>query len=610
MPLGGSGSGTGASKASAGAVKAGEAFVEVSGDDSKLQRVLNGVIGKINAVGKVMMGVGLKSAAIMAAGLAPLVAMFKSAAEWGDSMTKASERMGATAEAASKLAYAAEQSDASLEDIVDANKKLTMSALAAADGQKEQAEAFKRLDIEAGEFLAMDADERFVLIASALEKIEDPLEQSQLLFALLGKSATKMLPLLRSGAEGLRDLYSEAARVGAVISNEDAASATRLGDTLDRTWKAVKMTFLEVGFALFGLEGALDASSGGMIAMLQNVRAWFRDNQGLIQSIGKVLATLLALSLAVTAFGFALSGAVTVIGLAVAAAKLLVAGVLALLTPIGLVTAAIVGLTVELLDDGPWQEFAETAMAAWEGIVAALKKGDLELAWKIVCATIKVIWIELMQFLEGKLEDFLSFFRNKWEDATDWLSIKLGDLGDWGSETADDIGDAFEFGWADLRDFFDDTGRGDRARAESAKARAAKIAWGDAARKKAEDDEKARLARQAREREAALAPYRDEIARLKADMNKLVARAVGRDEGLVDPMMPAEVGPMPRPAHSMLRALPAGDAVRGTFASRDYRGTLGIGPQSSIGKEQLDTQKEMLKELKEIRKKAGKPAFH
>jgi hypothetical protein len=95
----------------------------------------------------------------------------------------------------------------------------------------------------------------------------------------------------------------------------------------------------------------------------------------------------------------------------------------------------------------------------------------------------------------------------------------------------------------------------------------------------------------------------EEIKRLQEELDRLTARA--REPRPQVQNVPA---PPAAPPTTVMGARMA-DAVRGAFTSRDFRGILGVGPASSLAKDQLKVSKDQLKVLNKIEQKVGPPKF-
>lgn len=67
---------------------------------------------------------------------------------------------------------------------------------------------------------------------------------------LLGRSGTRLLPLLEGGAAGIEELPTHARSLGLTISTETAADAALLNDTLNILWRVLKQGVFVIGSAL------------------------------------------------------------------------------------------------------------------------------------------------------------------------------------------------------------------------------------------------------------------------------------------------------------------------------------------------------------------------
>ena len=418
--------------ASGDAIKAGKAFVEISADDKKFHVSIDRIIKRFASLGAFLRNTGKQFALAGAAVLVPLGASFLAAVKHADKIQDIADRMNTTTEAVSRLGYAADQSASSLEDVEASNRVLTRSAIAASQGSKDQADAFDKMSISASEFLSMEVDERFVRIAEALDGMDDPLERSKFLMALLGKQAAQALPLLKEGAEGLRALFNEAEKTGSVLRGEDAKRAAAVADLLDKSWREVKNTVFEVGLTFLGFTQDLTESSDSFSKTLKNIREWIRDNRRLIFTITALAAGLVVVGVTLFTLGVA-------IGVIVTAAEAFVA-VLKVLRTVAAITwavvtgpavifvaaiASVIAIVLALagkLDSAfsgvgdTFRSIGNTFGKMFGGIVAAIKKGDWLSAWKILQYGMYAIFLDVVALLRGKWNDFVNYFRDAFRD--------------------------------------------------------------------------------------------------------------------------------------------------------------------------------------------------
>jgi hypothetical protein len=153
-----------------------------------------------------------------------------------DEMNKAAQKFGVPIEELSRLKYAADLSDISLESLGTSLGALSKKMAAAAGGQKEAAEAFAEAGIQfknADGSLRSSSD---VLdqLAAKFAGMPDSAEKTALAMQLLGKSGKEMIPLLNGGKEALAKMKAEADTFGQVFTAEMGANAEQFNDNITR----------------------------------------------------------------------------------------------------------------------------------------------------------------------------------------------------------------------------------------------------------------------------------------------------------------------------------------------------------------------------------------
>lgn len=166
------------------------------------QKLSNG----IKTAGKWAAGI---TAGAMAVGGA-MVAAAKDTAATADTIDKASQRMGVSAEAYQELAYAAEMSGVSVGALEKAAKKLDGTDLNMEDAMAQ------------------------------IMSIEDASERAAAAADLFGESvAYEMTPLLNAGAEGMADMTKQAHDLGLIMGNEAVAQGAAMGDMFANVEKSL-----------------------------------------------------------------------------------------------------------------------------------------------------------------------------------------------------------------------------------------------------------------------------------------------------------------------------------------------------------------------------------
>ncbi|MDB5540523.1 MAG: hypothetical protein JWQ89_2250 [Devosia sp.] len=159
----------------------------------------------------------------------------KGAIDHADELGKASQKIGMSVEALSRLEYAAKLSDVELEGLTTGLRKFSQVVVqAAGNSQSGPAQVFAALGISikdaAGNLRANDAI--FADVADKLSRLEDGALKTSIAMQLFGKSGAELIPLLNSGRAGLNEAAAAADRLGITISTKTAKAAERFNDTL------------------------------------------------------------------------------------------------------------------------------------------------------------------------------------------------------------------------------------------------------------------------------------------------------------------------------------------------------------------------------------------
>lgn len=409
----------------ASAIRAGKAWIEMAIKDrvapglAAVQKKMNHWGGELAKVG------GLISAA--AGGItAPLLAAAKAFADSGSKIHDMSQATGVGAESLSALKYAAEQSGASLDDVGAAMKGMSKFSAALAGGNAAAAKTLGRLGISANDFLAASPEQKLEMVAEALKHIQDPSIKAGLAMKVLGKGGAALLPMLSEGAEGLRKMTGEARFFNLTASDEGAAKADELGDAWDRMNAVIGKVWTTIGKAL---APALTEIFTLVARIGANVIQWVNDNQALI-------AQLFQWAMVAAKVGAAL--------LAVAAAIPLITGAIAfLLSPIGLVsTALIAGAGYFGFYTETGQSVVSSLVAAFTdlytwiktvvgGVFDAIVAGKWELAGQIVIAALKVAWKSGIGGLKLLWTELKTWLLNLIASVAQKISDLLGPIGEW-----------------------------------------------------------------------------------------------------------------------------------------------------------------------------------
>lgn len=415
------------------AVKAGEAFISL-GLKPNMQKGLRAAGQQMKQAGQ---RAAMGGAAIAAAGgvvLAPLLAATNAFGEMGDKIHKMSARTGVSAEKLSQLAFAAEQSGTSIDEVGNTFFRTSRRiANAAETGAGPAARGLKLLGVNLDELSKMSPDEQFMTLADTLNGLEDQAFANQMGFEILGDSFKGLKPLMAEGSGGIKALMKEADALGRTMSKDDVDAAAAYGDAMNRVSSVVKGLKTQIGAAL---APALAEVATTFAGMAKNVVSFLKENRSTIKIVAGVAAAVIGLGGAITALGFSFIG--------IGAALTAMAGLLGfVLSPLGLIVTAIaaVGFAAEhyfgfvskainfvIERFSPLVDMWGDALTA---IVEAMSTGDLEGAWSVVMEGLEGTFLDLTASIGAYWDTAMNVLVDASAAAANAIGGIIGQLGEW-----------------------------------------------------------------------------------------------------------------------------------------------------------------------------------
>jgi len=234
-------------------------------------------------------------------------------------------------------------------------------------------------------------------------------------FAKLFGARAAGAALKLAGSEDFREMQGGLKDISGAVAKASAEMEAGPGGAWRRMLSAIESMFIDIGKSI---AGTFDDITVWIKKAATAIESWVKTNRGLVKSFTQI-------ALIVAGAGFALVGLGTIFHVAAFATGALstalwllvlplnivlgtasaIATVFAfLLSPIGLVSLALVAIGAIILNVTQiGQEFADSAIAAfrsigevfgqvWGGIVDALKAGDIKLAGRIAFAGLKTVW--------------------------------------------------------------------------------------------------------------------------------------------------------------------------------------------------------------------------
>ena len=387
-------------------IKAGKAEVEI-GIRSRIAAGAKQVEADLKKLGGKISGIGRSMATLATAASAPLAGMTLSFASAGDNLDKMSKRTGVGVKALSELAFAAEQSGASLDSVEKGIRGMQRSLLNAEMGSKAATDALTALGLSVEDVSGMSPEDQFTMIADAIAGVEDPSKRAALSMQLFGRAGSELLPMMNENADGIAKLRKEANELGRTMTEEDAKAAADLTDSMNRVKSVLVGVKNQIGAALAPamtyLADLISKTSSAIVPLI-------KENAHLVKlfaagavAVGGLGAALVTVGGLVTAAGVAIGALFSPIGLAIGG-----------ITALGFALVKYTDIGVRAIDAlktrfGPLVKDVQNAVGL---ITEALKAGDMEKAWELVSETLEMVWLDMTEEIRGAWLTMLDFILN------------------------------------------------------------------------------------------------------------------------------------------------------------------------------------------------------
>ncbi len=267
------------------AISIGDAVLKVGVDKKDFDKKMTGIGASIKKHQKAIgIGMATMGAAILAAGALSV----KTFAAMGDEVQKMALRTGFSTEALSELRHAAELSGASLQGLEKASRTLSGAILDAGYGLETYVRSFDQLGLSYEQLARLSPEDQFMAVMEALAGVENESTRAALATDLFGRAGTQLLPMLSSGAEGLKDMRQEAHDLGIVFDQEAANKAAEFQDALTKLKGSMSGVMIEIGsFIVDYIKPLVD----NITAAIKKYTAWAKEHEALDKAIkGTVLA--------------------------------------------------------------------------------------------------------------------------------------------------------------------------------------------------------------------------------------------------------------------------------------------------------------------------------
>lgn len=335
-----------------------------------------------------IMGLAVEAGAAAAA----IFAFAEHTASAGKEASLAASRAGMGVEEFQRLGFVAKKAGVDSEMLTHSLAHMNRSMYEARMGNKEALQSFIRLGggVAQSALRGAPAQVIFGQIADRIKGMNDPAKQSALAMRIFGRAGFQMLPMLKRGSAGIKELSDEADEMGVILSKDAVAASMEFKSALGEVEHRIHGIKNTIGIAL------LEPVTKVMRAMA----LWIKQNRALItQNLTSVIKGM----------GFAVTVAVKVIGS-------LIQRLNELLTPLGGVGKA-AGVAF-----GAFAIFKSLQVVSGIGH-AAQSIFDVAKAWqfmgfaamsaRVVALSIPILIGAAVLLLIAALEDIVGYFEGK-----------------------------------------------------------------------------------------------------------------------------------------------------------------------------------------------------
>ncbi len=171
-------------------------------------------------------------AGAMGAGMGAVGKIASDFAATTDRIDKGSARLGMTVQQYQEWDYILGQCGGSIEALEMGMKTLNAAIVGVKEGNETNIQTLQQLQTLSGKHIDLSADQatQYEQVVLALANVADEQMRAKLATELFGRSGTDILPMLKSGEEGILALKQRSHELGLVLDEELVANGVALGD--------------------------------------------------------------------------------------------------------------------------------------------------------------------------------------------------------------------------------------------------------------------------------------------------------------------------------------------------------------------------------------------
>lgn len=166
---------------------------EMAAATKSVEKSTTDVLGTIGKLGGAI-GIGFSVGAVINFG--------KSVLDTAGQINDLASQMGISTDAVQGFKFAAEQAGSSLDTVGTAITKMNAHL---SEGDKSTVKALEDAGLKFADIANLKPEDAFLAIADAIQKIPDPMKQSEVALKLFGKTGAELLPAIKEGFRGVSD---------------------------------------------------------------------------------------------------------------------------------------------------------------------------------------------------------------------------------------------------------------------------------------------------------------------------------------------------------------------------------------------------------------------
>lgn len=392
-----------------------DADVRIGADLSQLDKMLNQAKAKVQAFGK---SVAMFGASMVAAGtaiVAPMLYGMKTFVDMGYEIASTARKTGMSFGEVQEASFGAR---VDMDTFTTGIKKMDAFLAKVADGAPEAADALLQMGLTLDDLQNASQYERFLKIADGLQNIGDAAQRAHRQVDIFGRGGMSFD--LTGGSSGVGERAARTA--GFRMSDEDVQTARQMRVLQDTLGTAIKSLWASLGASAVP---TMRTFFELMITIIRYTKGWVDANRPLLKSVFFIADKLILAGTAIALLGAGITAAGTAIGF-ILPGLILFGKFLLVAIAVGLAVAAIYYLFREFPQitayarqafDRFWNSIADLRQTVlriwddikvgWQGVSDAIEAGNWALAVEIAWLSLKIIWLETVQFLEQTWSDFV-----------------------------------------------------------------------------------------------------------------------------------------------------------------------------------------------------------